>query len=190
MDPIDALHSRVSVPSLEGPVPDQEDLQDIFLAALRAADHARLRPWRFLVVRGSAREELGELYAQATASDDPKVDERRLERVKAKPLRAPMIVVAIARVVSHPKVPEIEQLLSTGAAVQNMLNAAHMKGLGSIWRTGSMTEHPIVRAGLGLSENEHIVGFMYLGRVSGKVKSVPELAVEDFFTDWSQPADN
>jgi nitroreductase len=190
MDPIDALHSRVSAPALEGPVPDEKDLQDIFLAALRAADHARLRPWRFLIVRGTARVELGKLYARATVSDDPEVDEQRLERVKAKPLRAPLIVVAIARVVYHPKVPEIEQLLSTGAAVQNMLNAAHMKGLGSIWRTGSMTGHPIVRAGLGLKENEQIVGFMYLGRVSGKVKSVPELAVKEFFTDWSRPADN
>ena len=188
-DPVQALHTRVSVPLLQGPVPPQEVLDDIFLAGLRAADHAALRPWRFLVIRDEARQSLGELFASAALEDNPSEGPDKLNRIKAKPLRAPLIVVAIARVIEHPKVPELEQLLSTGAAVQNMLNAAHMKGLGSIWRTGAMAGHSQVRKGLGVSSNEHIIGFLYLGYSAGKVKPVPQLKVADYFTEWSPEAE-
>ncbi len=189
MDPVKALHTRVSIPLLQGPVPPQEELNDVFLAGLRAADHAMLRPWRFLVIRDEARQLLGELYASAELQDNPSAGLDKLNRVRAKPLRAPLIVVAIARIIEHPKVPELEQLLSTGAAVQNMLNAAHMKGLGSIWRTGAMASHPLVRKGLGVSSNEHIIGFLYLGYGAGKVKAVPQLKVSDYFTEWSPPVE-
>lgn len=189
MDPIEALHTRVSAPLLQGPVPPEQDLNDIFQAGLRAADHAMLRPWRFLVIRDGARQALGELFARAALLDNPDWEPNKLRRVKTKPLRAPLIVVAIASVTEHPKVPALEQLLSTGAALQNMLNAAHMKGLGSIWRTGTMASHPLVREGLGVLSNEHIIGFLYLGYVSGKVKSVPELKVADYFIAWGQPGE-
>lgn len=184
MDPIEALHSRVSVPLLAGPEPSEEELQDIYTAALRAADHAMLRPWRFLIIKDQGRERLADLFAKAARHDDPDVSEEKLARVRAKPMRAPLLIVAIASLQEHIKVPHIEQLLSTGAAVQNMLNAAHMRGLGGMWRTGSMAYHEIVKQGLGLSENERIVGFLYLGQASGKVKSIPRLAVSNYFREW------
>ena len=184
MDPIATLHSRVSVPLLAGPEPNEKQLQDIYSAALRAADHAMLRPWRFLVIRKQGREKLADLFVKVAQIDDPRVSDEKLARVRAKPLRAPLLIVAIASLQEHAKVPHIEQLLSTGAAVQNMLNAAHMSGLGGMWRTGSMAYHETVKEGLGLSGNERIVGFLYLGQVSGKVKSLPGLAVDDYFREW------
>ena len=189
MDPIEALHSRVSVPLLAGPEPTEEELRDIYTAALRAADHAMLRPWRFLIIKNRGREKLAELFVRATQKDDPNVGEEKLARVRAKPMRAPLLVVAIASLQEHKQVPHVEQLLSTGAAVQNMLNAAHMSGLGAMWRTGSMAYHEIVKQGLGLAANERIVGFLYLGQASGKVKSVPQLEVSTYFRDWGQETD-
>ena len=52
MDALDALHLRSSVPKLGDPLPCQEMLENIYKAAFSAADHAVLRPWRFLVVKG------------------------------------------------------------------------------------------------------------------------------------------
>ena len=47
MDALEALHYRRSYPRLDGPVPSDKILQNIYKAAIRAADHALLKPWRF-----------------------------------------------------------------------------------------------------------------------------------------------
>lgn len=184
MDALKALHTRVSVPRLEDEAPDDESLQNIFKAALRAPDHGLLRPWRFLVVQSEDRQALGELFAQAARDDDRSVSEQALEKVRSKPFRAPTIVIAIARMTPHPKVPEVEQMVSAGAAVQNMLVAAHAQEVGAMWRTGAMAYHPVVMKGLGLDPNEKIVGYLYLGKTRGRLKSLPALNVDDYFQKW------
>ena len=50
MDALQALHQRVSVPRLSEPAPKGDILANIQRAAFRAADHARMRPWRFLII--------------------------------------------------------------------------------------------------------------------------------------------
>ena len=184
MDALDVLHKRVSASRLTGPEPEPEQLQAIYKAALRAADHALLRPWRFLVIRGQARERLGELFADAALARKPELEPAKLEKTRSKALRAPVIVVAISSPKAHPKVPRLEQDLSTGAAVQNMLNAVYAQGLGAIWRTGDATEAPAVREGLGVKDKERIIGFLYLGHVDGPTRPAPDLAVEDYFHEW------
>ncbi len=181
MDAITALHSRNSAPRLTDPAPGGDARQNIFKAALRAPDHCWLRPFRFLVVEGEGRQRLGQIFVKALLEDEPEADSETLEKVAAKPLRAPLLVVVIANLVEHPKVPEIEQLLSAGAAAHSMLIAAHAEGYGAMWRTGSMAYHSLVKRELGLAENERIIGYLYLGSVSGGSKLLPELAVESFF---------
>jgi len=184
MNALEALHTRVSVPRVGAEPPDDEVLRNIFEAALRAPDHGLLRPWRFLIVQGEDRRTLGELFAQAVHGDDPSVSDGELNKARKKPFRAPVIVIAIARISYHPKVPEVEQIVSTGAAVQNMMVAAHAQGVGAMWRTGAMAYHSVVGGGLGLASNEKIVGFLYLGRIEGRVKKVPRLDVDEFFHRW------
>ena len=185
MDALTALHSRVSVPILGDPAPDEDSLDNIFKAALRAPDHLLLRPWRFLVVRGDAREKLGDIFRDIQKQDLPDTSEALLEKTWKKPLRAPLLVVAIAHLQEHENVPEIEQVLSTGAAVQNMMICAHAQGYGAMWRTGTFAYHANVAKRLGLAGNERIVGFLYLGTIAGRIKSLPNLQVEDFFKEWT-----
>ena len=188
MDALQALHERVSVPRLTGPAPTAEQCEQLFKAALRAPDHAWLRPWRFLVLEQPGLEQLGELFVQAGRSDDPELSEIRENKLRQQPLRAPMMIVAISCRQSHPKVPAAEQDLACGAAVSNMLVAAHALGLGAVWRTGEMAYHPLVRDGLGLAANEQIIAFLYLGQRQGEPKALPELATADFFSSWRGPA--
>ncbi|TQV66323.1 nitroreductase [Exilibacterium tricleocarpae] len=187
MDALTALQQRVSSPRLTAPAPRGQALEAIFAAALRAADHANMRPWRFLVIEGEARHALGRLFVAALEADNPAVEAAQKQRVADKPLRAPMVLVAVARCRPHPKVPELEQLLSAGAAVQNMINAAYAQGVGAYWRTGSMAYDPLVAQGLGLEEGDKIVGFVYLGTPVGTQRPLPDLAVTDFFSHWGDP---
>jgi nitroreductase len=189
MDAITLLHSRNSMPKLCDPAPAGDVLADIIKAGLRAPDHARLRPWRFLTIAGEARSQLGGLLVAATrqrqaAAAQLSMTEQEAIAVAAKALRAPLIVVVIADIQVHPKVPAIEQLISAGCAAHGILLAAHAYGFAGIWRTGSHAYDPVVKQGLGLSATEEIVGFIYLGSIDGSYKSLPDLALEDFCQPW------
>lgn len=153
-------------------------------AGLRAPDHAQLRPWRIVVIEGEGRDRLGALFAQAKLTANPDESTEALNKLRGKPLRAPMIIVVAAKIVEHPKVPEMEQILSAGAVAQNMLVAAHALGYGAMWRTGEMTVSQVVREGLGLHETDQIVGFLYVGEIEGRQKSLPDMTPEDFVIRW------
>lgn len=184
MNALDALLNRRSSPRLSEPAPSGEILQNIYKSAFRAADHAVLRPWRFLVIKGDARIALGDLFIKAATLQNPDITEEKKQSLSQKPLRAPLIVVAICSPVSHPKVPEIEQDMSTAAATQNMLVAAYAQGVGAIWRTGSMAFDPTVMQGLGLGSHEKIAGFLYLGTNTGVLKNLNDPDVDTYFKEW------
>ncbi len=184
MDALSALHGRVSCPRLIDPAPQGETLRNIQKAAFRAADHARMRPWRFLMLEGDSRDKLGELFIKAASYKSEELTDKQKQRIASKPLRAPMIMVVIASLKQNPKVPDIEQIISAGATAQNMITAAYAQGIGAIWRTGDVAYDQIVMDGLGLSENEQIVGFLYSGTMPVDGLEAPVLEVNDYFQNW------
>lgn len=180
---LDALVSRTSTGVLTAPAPTPEVLQRAFAAALRAPDHRMLRPWEFLRVEGEGLAALGELLAAAARADNPAIEEAEVARFRQMPLRAPLILVAVTHFKDDAKVPHWEQILSTGAAVQNLLLALHAQGFGTMWRTGPLAEHPVVKQGLGLAESDLIAGFIYVG-TAGSEKKVNPLNPADFVRAW------
>lgn len=177
-DLINAILARASEPRLEAPAPDRGLLDQVFQCAARAPDHALLRPSRYLVIEGHGLERLGGLFAQTGASDEERAKLRKM------PLRAPMIIVGITSFKAHPKVPEIEQSLSTAVGMGYMLLALESAGFGGMWRTGEMAYHPLVKEGLGLTEHEAIAGFLYVGTVSSHKPAVPRPDTGHFVRTW------
>ncbi|QGM97733.1 nitroreductase family protein [Methylocystis parvus] len=163
MDALEAIETRTSVAALVEPGPTDAQWAGLLRAGARAPDHGRLRPWRFLIIRGDARRRLGDALAGALLTDQPDAAPETVERERRKPLRAPAILVVAAIPSPHAKAPEIEQILAAGAATQNILLAAHAMGLGAIWRTGAPAYDRRVIAALGLPPEAHIVAFVYLG---------------------------
>ncbi len=184
MDAITALHTRVSQGVLSEPAPAGEVLENIKKAALRAADHGMLRPWKFVVIEGEGLTRFGELLVRATEADSGPLSDREKEKIAARPRRAPMIITVISSPRDNPKIPVVEQLLSAGAAAQNMINAAFAQGVGAMWRTGGFAYHPQVMRELGLTEGETIVGFLYLGTMKTTPPLPPELNPQEYFSDW------
>jgi nitroreductase len=145
------------------PAPDAGALELIFESAARAPDHGRLRPWRFIVIEGAARERFGMLLGEHLVRTHPGSTEETVQRERLKAFRAPLIVVVAAIVDPAVKIPVIEQILAAGAAAQNMMLAAFALGFNAMWKTGAPAYDEIVKAALGLSPTDAIVGFMYLG---------------------------
>ncbi|MDP2227422.1 MAG: nitroreductase [Moraxellaceae bacterium] len=185
METLESLLTRRSRGVLTAPPPPPELLKSAFAAALCAPDHRQLQPWRFLVIEGEGLVRLGEVFAHAARVDNPALEPAESERLKKMPLRAPLIVVAIAIVRDDPKVPRDEFLLSTGAAIQNFLLTLHDGGYGAMWRTGPMAAHEQVRSALGVAGHERIAGFIYAGMPGGNLKPRPTLAVDAFVRSWS-----
>lgn len=185
MKALDLLLSRKSHNKLAAPAPTDEQLAILFQNALRAPDHALLRPWRFRVFQGEALNVLGEKFALAAKASEPEISDLKISKLKSKPLRAPMVIVASVAIEEHPKVPEIEQILSGGASVQNILMAAHFQGIGAMWRTGSLAFDPNLKQLLELDENEKIIGFIYLGTEVGEKRVTKPFKVEDFVTRFN-----
>ena len=174
MDAITALHTRLSTPRLTEPGPDADQLDILLRAALRAPDHGILRPWRFVVLQGEQRQRLGEIFVEAQLHDDPAADAATLDKLRANPLRAPTIIAVVAQTDPDSRIPVIEQVMAVAAATQNMMVAAHALGIGAMWRTGRMAEHPLVKQRIGFSSKDEIVAWLYLGTPTGSRKLLPD----------------
>ena len=183
MEALDALLNRVSVPRLTEPAPNAAQREGLFQAALRAPDHGQLRPWRFITVEGEGRSRLGDLFAEVVAQKGD-AEQAAMDKARAMPLRAPLLVLVIARTREHFKVPVSEQVLAAGCAAHGILLAAHAQGIGAVWRTGEMAYSAHVAKGLGLEEGEELIGFLYLGTPMGEPRTAPVLKTEDFVSAW------
>ncbi len=185
MDALDLLLTRESATRLDAPAPSEADLDKMFQSAVRAPDHGRLRPWRFVVIEGDKRARLGELMADTMRLRDPSASEEMLQRERAKPMRAPTIVVAAAHVQRGHRIPECEQIAAAAAAAQNIMLAAHALGYGAMWKTGDPAYDAHVKTALGLDPDDEIMGFLYLGTSVGTGSPAPRPAARDQVTVWA-----
>jgi nitroreductase len=159
MDAYEAIMTRRSIAKMSEKPCDKEVITPLLEAAVRAPTHFLTQPWRFVVLTGEARKELGEAWAAGARREgkDP-------ELVREKPLRAPVIIC----VIEHPKtirkrVLETEEHYATGAAIQNILLAAHSSGLAAMIRTGDAAHLPEVRAHLSVADDELLAAMIYIG---------------------------
>lgn len=184
MDALRLLQKRVSVSKLAAPAPSRVDLEQAFGAAVRAADHGKLQPWRFLVIEDQGLALLSEVFVDAVRKANPEVSPALVEKAQKMPGRAPMIVVAIACPQENPGVPRQEQLIACGCATQNLINAFFIQGYGAIWRSGDMTMNPYVKEQLKIAPNEEILGFVYVGTPVQETPEPPAIDVNQFFKSW------
>ncbi|HEX2241249.1 MAG TPA: nitroreductase [Actinomycetota bacterium] len=159
MQTYEAILTRRSVPKVTQQEPTREQIEKLLAAAVRAPNHHLTQPWRFIVLRGEALREFGDAWGAGEARLGKNADAAR-----TKALRAPVIICVIERPkTDHAIVVEVEEHHATGAAIQNILLAAHDMGLGAMIRTGVSARLEEVRDYLGLEDDELVAGFIYLG---------------------------
>ena len=186
---LDLLFRRRSIGRLTEPAPTDAELDQLLRAAAAAPDHGELRPWRFIVLRGEAKEAFGEVLAEAylrrveLAGGAP--EPARLAKERTKLNRAPLVVIVAAVHVHDDKIPWDDQLGSAHAAAQNLLLAATALGYGSMWRTGDPVFDPHVKAAVGVGEHDAIVGFLYVGTPhEGGHKPPHDPALDGLVVEW------
>lgn len=163
MDLLTAIDTRSSAARLTAPGPDPTELERILGAAVRAPDHGRLKPWRLLVLEGELRARFAEAAALAKRARAPHLTGEQLGAERTKLLASPTLIVVACAVHRDHKIPEIEQVVATGAAAENLFLAAHALGYGVMWKTGPAAYDAQVKTVLGLEPHDHIVAIMHLG---------------------------
>ena len=94
-DIIDCIINRVSNKNLELPYPSYEEMQAVYKAAMRAPDHAWLRPTKFIEIKGKGLDKLSKIFEKFAILDMKLENEALINKYKNAPYRAPMILVAM-----------------------------------------------------------------------------------------------
>ena len=167
MQAFDLIKRRRSIGKMTAERPTREQIEVLLEAATHAPNHHNTQPWKFIVLAGSAREELGTVMAMSlanrleeTSSENAKA---RLNKERNKPLRSPIVIVVVSEAPRQPNVTEMDNIEAVSAAVQNMLLTAEAIGLACMWRTGDAAIDPHVKQWLDLDPGDQIVAFLYVG---------------------------
>ena len=179
MDALTNILERVSARTLDQTHPNDSEMKKVYKAALRAPDHAWLRTSSFIEVKGKGLDKLSDIFVNYGKSI-PDISEEVLDKYKNAPFRAPMIIILVNSYKEHPKVPAIEQKLSTATAAQNIMLALNAMEYSCIWRTGKMAFNKVIQKELGLENNQEILGYLYIGTEVGKKKEIPNLDIDNF----------
>lgn len=180
MTGIELLHQRQSNPLVTSPAPSKQDLDKILSAGMRVPDHACLQPWHFTVITENGLQRLSDLFVSSSNKLTA-----NLEKISKMPFRAPMIIVISTHYSQHDKVPQQEQLVTAGCCAQAMQMAAFSLGYGAMWRTGELAYNEQVKQGLGVDEENEIIGFLYIGTPCKEQGLKPSKSLEGKVTYWA-----
>ncbi len=161
---LEFLQTRRSRPAktLTSPAPERDALLPILEAGLRVPDHGKLEPWRLMVLSKAALGRIGQMARVRGAELD--FEAERIEKTAIMFEAAPLMVAVISAPVESPKIPEIEQTLSSGAVCLGILNAALASGWGANWLTGPLAlDEVFLERALRLDAHESVAGFIVIG---------------------------
>jgi nitroreductase len=184
-DPLTLLRTRRSGKprDLAGPGPDEAQLRAMLEVAIRTPDHGKLAPWRFVIVPREKRPALADLLERAYRAEKPDAGRLEVEAVRQFAHQAPALVVALSSPRRDSHIPLWEQELSAGAAIMNLLHAAHAMGFHGGWLTGWPAYSDAVRDAFG-TEGERIAGFVFIGTAHAPLSERPRPEYDNAVTIW------
>lgn len=187
MNPIDFLNQRRSLSCrlLGEPGPDEATTLRMLDTALRVPDHGRLRPWRFLRIRGEARHRLGERLAAIHAREQADAPVHAREKERERFAHAPLVIAVVGCIQKQHRIPETEQRASGAALCFQLLLAAEAHGYAAQWLTSWAAYHPEILQELGLQEGEEIIGFVHIGTPRGEAPERERPAAATLLTEWT-----
>lgn len=176
-----AKRRSASAMTLAAPGPDDTQLADILRLAARVPDHGKLAPWRFVILKGAAKDAFAEkITALANSQENPVKANAALRKLT----RPPVAVAVVSRFIPG-EIPEWEQRQSASAVCHQMLLAAAALGWGANWITDWYSYDPRATAILGLTEDEKLAGFLYLGTATEQPQERQRPDVAAITGEWS-----
>ena len=184
---IGTRHS-VAPKRLQSPGPSPAQLLQMVDAAACAPDHRALRPWRLIRIADHQRDALAELFEACSREralaqgEDLTADE--IARSRDKAYRAPMLLLAVLKPApDDPEVPLVERAVTLGAALMNLLLAAHGLGFGAMLTSGRAVRAQRFARAFALADDEQAMCFVSIGTAIS-AKRHGRGSASDYLDDW------
>jgi coenzyme F420-0:L-glutamate ligase / coenzyme F420-1:gamma-L-glutamate ligase len=190
----DVLSARRTVREFTGEPVDAGAVRRAIAAAITAPAPHHSTPWRFVVVQSPQAQTalLDDMLAAwiADLRDDGFTEQQIARRVRrGEPLRrAPLLIVPCLNAEAAHRYPDDRRnaaeremfVVAMGAAVQNLLVALAVEGLGSCWVSSTMFCRPVVTKALGLPEGWEPMGAVGVGHPAAPAPDRPPRDPADF----------
>jgi nitroreductase len=182
----DIIHNRRSIKpaKMNGKKIPGEQVKEILELGNWAPTHGRTEPWRFIVYSEEKVKEFCYQHAELYKSNTPA--ENFLQTTYDKQFHngdlASHIVIAVMQRGANPKIPALEEIAATAAAIENTLLGATAAGIASFWSTGGMTHKQPMKDFLHLKEEDVVMGIIYFGYADEKFEGKRATNMEDKIT--------
>jgi nitroreductase len=184
---LEVMRSRRSIRRFRAEAPSREDLRAVLEAATTAPSASNRQPWRFVVVRDrDAIDRMAEAVRTAVARLTEAVDSRVETAFAGYAAHfsvfstAPAVVLVgwrstrlLSSMLSEEasdedrrRIDELERrdgVVGASMAAQNLLLAAHERGLGAVFMTGALLAEPELREVLEIDDRHGILGLVPIG---------------------------
>ncbi len=191
MDVTDAIARRRSVRRFAPREVPPALLRELIASACAAPAPHHSRPWRFVEIRHQSRHRLVEAMTAAWCVDleadrqSPEVIERSLARSRRQLTEAPLLLLACLEQEGARRWPDRRRrraerdmyMQSLGAALQNLLLAAHDRGLGGYLKGAPLFCQKAVREALGLPSGWEPAFLVLLGYPAEGFRLPPRTAI-------------
>lgn len=137
-------------------------------AAVWAPNHRLTEPWRFYVLDGASREQLGSIAGEITRAKllasgaAPAVVDQKVAEAATTWATVPVLIFVTVLGDPNPEM-DLENYGAACCAVQNLVLTAHAAGLGMSWSSGAVAAAPALHELVGAGERERMVGLLRLG---------------------------
>jgi nitroreductase len=148
----------------------RDQIEALIESANWAPTHGQTEPWRFKVYTDLALEELQLKLADAyrRVSTESAFLQSKYERIKDRYRYASAAILVYMKRQSSGKIPEVEEILAVGCAVQNMSLLATTYGMSLFWSSGAPIYEAQFAEELGIEKPDRILGVLYPGYPEGE----------------------
>jgi nitroreductase len=140
-------------------------IQHLLELADWAPTHGRTEPWRFIVFSGNGLAKFSQQHADLykTYTSEESFTNAKYQNIIQNGEKASHVIAIYMKRQASQKIPLIEEIAATSAAIEHILLGAQEQGIAALWSTGGMTYHDSMKQLLGLGEHDLMMGLIYLG---------------------------
>ena len=189
METLEAIERRRSIRRFKDAPLADEDIARILQVAIQAPSGKNRQPWRFVVVRSDKRAEIDGVMRKGIAALKERGWDVGSSEWSAKVMEQAPVTIFVFNPYAEPReqrsldeeFPNVVDVQSVGAAIQNMLLAATDLGIGTLWICDVFYAYRELLGWMG--ETHQMIAAVALGYPDESPKARPRKTVEEV-TRW------
>lgn len=167
---------------MNGAIIPDEQVRELIGLADWAPNHGNTEPWRFFIWGGREKvdqfcQQHADLYKANTPEET--FNPTTYQNLSTQGAKASHVMIAVMQRGGNDKIPVLEEIAATAAAIENLLLGAQAMGVAAYWGTGGQILKPSLKIWLGLREEDTVLGMLYLGKTDTQKEGSRKIPLEE-----------